>query len=121
MFLSRLYRTFGDQLTADRHAVEALANALRLGSPRLLSTTYLATAETTVARAKASAAFETALGYAVEARAPYEHALVLQAYSEHLQRASADLDRVAVMSAEAREILNNLGLFQMAPVRTLAR
>jgi len=119
VFLSRLYLMLGDQPSANRHAVEALAYALRLGSARLLSTAYLAAAGPAAARAKANTALETALGYAVSAGATFEHAQVLYAYAEHLERAGADLDRVAVMIAQAREIERNLGLFQVAPGRTL--
>ncbi len=100
------------QEPATAHAAEAVAQAEHLGSPRLLSLAHLTVGRVARARSnprKATAAFEAALAQCEVARTPYERALALQAYAQHLDHQGARRDHIGAMQAEARDILRQLG------------
>jgi DNA-binding SARP family transcriptional activator len=118
--LAQIQQTRGDSSAAERHASEAVAQASRLGSPRLLCRAYLVLAQAQVVEdaARASLTFHVALQQTEEAATPYERTLVLTAYADCLRQMGSSLDLAASMEAEALQIAEDLALTLSDQVRT---
>jgi hypothetical protein len=64
---------------------------------------------------RARAAFETALEQAVLAGTPYERALVLGAYADHLRRMATKPEQARSMEVEALTVAQHLRLSKSDP------
>lgn len=108
--LARVYAARREVPRAIAQAREAVAQATRLGAPRLLCLAYLAFAATSSEQDVPGAreAFQTALRHANEAKTPYERALVLDAYARFLRATDSDIDLATSMEMEAGSLTGAL-------------
>jgi DNA-binding SARP family transcriptional activator/predicted negative regulator of RcsB-dependent stress response len=110
--LTPLLLASGNADEASGHAAEAVELAKRLGSPRLLSLAYLASAQCKSAHdlADTSATYEIALGHADTAGSPYERAAVRRAYAEYLRSAGRSPELASALEADMLGIAQALRL-----------
>src|SRR5262249_31928371 len=108
--LARVYAALGRSADAGAHAVDAVAQATRLASPRLLSLGHLAMAEAAAATQSSGveARLETALSHARAAHAPYDEASVLEFYAAFLERGGRGAALAAGLAARARALRQQL-------------
>jgi tetratricopeptide (TPR) repeat protein len=108
--LAQIYLIAGDGLATLAQASEAVAEASRLGCPRLLSLAHLGLAQATQEQnvERASGAFQAALRHAERAGTPYERAAVLSAYADFVRAQASDLELANAMEHEALRITQGL-------------
>jgi tetratricopeptide (TPR) repeat protein len=108
--LARVYLARREIASARVHGNEAVSLAARLGSPRLSSLAQLIFAESLAVQdaERAREAFQLSLFEADRAQAPYERALVLQAYGGFMRSTDTELASAGSMEDEARASLQSV-------------
>jgi len=122
IILSQVHLALGHVDEAQSHADQGVALATRLDAPRLQCLTHLGAASVATNRTGVDAikSFEAALTFARAARAPYDQALVLQAYADYLGSTDGGGSEAAAMAAEALAIRQRLGVSSAASAAPLA-
>jgi tetratricopeptide (TPR) repeat protein len=108
--LARLQLARSDRVRAYAYATEAVAQAVRRESPRLLGHAYLVMALSTPEEDgdAASAAYQHALHQMDVARDPHGRSVALSAYAGFLRKAGVDPDLASATKVQAEAILAEL-------------
>jgi tetratricopeptide (TPR) repeat protein len=112
IMLARIQLARGEPVLAHTYAAQALVQAARWESPRLLALAHLAVAQTMTERdtSPAGAGLTSALHYAEDAQTPLERALVLRAYAAFLRQTGSSQDLAEAADDEASGISRTLRL-----------